>query len=338
MSVMAALYRNRCSLTGLCPDEDIDGVLPDLVDNFMRSSHSVSSKQLPEPKHLASKILGIEREAVLHWLVQACDIMNFHESILYTTVLLLDRYCAADGVMLSMDRIQKILMAVLCTVIKVCAVQDELGFDDPEFRSLREILAHLCHGQVPFKDILRAEYEVLKALDFKVSTPSALDFLDVLSTPLSLPSESLDTCVPRSLADFLLQLSLFNISVHYQHPHVILAAAALYVALVTLGASPELIQSLLAGVTSTGLDMQDATACIGECAYQLHGLWLDFAQSKGATVPSLMKKLCRGKWNQEMFLHPPALGLLPYSAMALSGGGAAPVDADGQAPEVTRLR
>lgn len=334
LSIMAALYRSRCSTTSLCPEEDIDGVLADLVDSFLHASHSVSVQQLPEPKHLASKILGIEREAVLHWLVQACDIMNFHENILYTTVLILDRYCVADGVMLSMDRIQKILMAALCTVIKVCAVQDELGFDDPYDRSLREILAHLCHGQVSFTDILHAEYEVLRALDFKVSTPSALDFLDVLSTPLSSPSESLDTCVPRSLADFLLQLSLFNISIHYQYPHVILAAAALYVALVSLGASPELIQSLLAGVTSTGLDMQDATVRIGECAYQLHGLWIDFAHSKGTTVPSLMKKLCRGKWNQEMFLQPPALGLLPYSAMAMSGA----LDAEGKAPAVTKLR
>lgn len=334
MSIMAALYRSRCSTTGLCPEEDIDGVLADLVDSFLLSSHRISVQQLPEPKHLASKILGIEREAVLHWLVQACDIMNFHENILYTTVLILDRYCVADGVMLSMDRIQNILMAALCTVIKVCAVQDELGFDDPHDRSLREILAHLCHGQVSFTDILHAEYEVLKALDFKVSTPSALDFLDILSTPLSSPSESLDACVPRSLADFLLQLSLFNISIHYQYPHAILAAAALHVALVTLGASPELIQSLMAGVASTGLDMQFAMVRIVECAYQLHGLWIDFALSKGTTVPSLMKKLCRGKWNQEMFLHPPALGLLPHSAMAMTGA----LDAEGQAPAVTRLR
>ncbi|CAE8643848.1 unnamed protein product [Polarella glacialis] len=327
MSSVARLFEGRNGFSSGCPEEDIDSVLAELVDSFLRSSHISSQKSLPCPRILAAKLQGIEREAVLHWLVQACDIMSFHESVLYSTVLLLDRYCATEGVHLSMDRIQKVLMAVLCTVMKVIAVQDELIYDDgsrDEFQysgplPLRDVFTHLCYAQVPFEEILRVEYEVLRALQFNVSAPSVLEFLDVLSAPLTSPSDPPDSCTPCSLASFMLQLSLFNVSIHYQHPHVILAASALYVALVSLRASPDLIEALMTGVTAACPEVSDVTSRIGSCACQLHGLWLDFAASGGAAVPSLMKKYGNGRrLSKELLLRPPALGTLPELAAKLA--------------------
>jgi hypothetical protein len=322
LSPVAQMFQGRASPSSGVPDKDIEAVLPELVDGFLRSCHLSSQRHLPCPKTLIAKLQGIERGTVLHWLVQACDIMNFHDSVLHSTVLTLDRYCATEGVQMSMDRIQRVLMAVLCTILKVTSVQDELGLDDSTWESygpmpLRDMLAHLCHGQVSFRDILHEEYRVLTALKFEVSAPSAFEFLDVLTAPLGSVGE-VQGCTPRSLAHFLLQMSLFHVSLLYQYPHLVLAASALYVAMVSLRVPCEIIATTLSGVAEACPEVSDVIVRIGHCSCQLHSLWLEFAMSGGTTVPSLMIKLGAKRLSKEIIMRPPPLAALPESALQIA--------------------
>lgn len=167
--------------------EDMDATVLDVASSVLQWSHVSSQQHLPSGDGLAQRLAGatVDREAILTWLVQACDIMHFQENILASTVLTLDRYCWVAQEQLSMDCIQKVLMAVLCVVLKVISVQDEICQSMP----LRGLLRHLCREQVPLEQILQYEQRVLRALKFEVSTPSALEFLDTLFALLGFSRE-----------------------------------------------------------------------------------------------------------------------------------------------------
>jgi len=77
------------------PDEHIDSLLGDLVHDFMQNSHKESQRHLPTPEQLAASLGLSQRESIIEWLVQACDIMRLHDGVLLSTVLMLDRYCAS---------------------------------------------------------------------------------------------------------------------------------------------------------------------------------------------------------------------------------------------------
>mmetsp|Transcript_25527 Transcript_25527/g.48284 ORF Transcript_25527/g.48284 Transcript_25527/m.48284 type:complete len:606 (+) Transcript_25527:138-1955(+) len=307
MSSVAAYFeasRKRSSRHN--SEEEIDVVLGDLVDSVLLACHCESQRNLPTEVDLHARLSSAQRESILIWLVQACDIMRFHEAVLYSTVLTLDRYCAAAREPLPMDRMQKVLMAVICTVLKTCAVADEVCMP------LRDLLVHLCRRQVQFEDILMMEHQVLRTLQFRVSATSPLDFLDALCVPL-LAGEPAEGSPGRCLANFLLQLSLFNAPLHYRRAHAILAAAALYVALCTLQMAPALVVALLKDVTMTCSEIMDVCNQVGACAAELHAMWIDFASVQGTKVPCLLRKFASRHLHEALLLNPPP-NSLPHPA------------------------
>jgi len=294
---------------GYCPEDQIDLVLGELVDSFLHSCHQESQRHLPSAADLHARLSSGQRESILVWLVQACDIMRFHEAVLYSTVLTLDRYCAASQEPLPMDRMQKVLMAVICTVLKTCAVADEICMP------LRDLLVHLCRRQVLFEDILAMEHQVLKALRFQVSTPSALDFLDALCVPL-LAGESPEGSPIRCLANFLLQLSLFNAPLHYRRPHAILAAGAIYVAICSFQAARVWLGSLLNDVATACPDITDVCSQVVACAGELHTMWISFASVPGTQVPCVLHKFASRRLHEAVLLSPTTTGLLNPAVVA----------------------
>lgn len=293
------------------PEDQIDLVLGELVDSFLLSCHLESQRHLPSAADLHARLSSVQRESILVWLVQACDIMRFHEAVLYSTVLILDRYCAASLEPLPMDRMQKVLMAVICTVLKTVAVADEICMP------LRDLLVHLCRRQVMFEEILAMEHQVLNALRFQVSTPSALDFLDGLCVPL-LAGESPEGSPIRCLANFLLQLSLFNAPLHYRRPHAILAAGAIYVAICSFQASGVWLCSLLNDVSTACPEIVDVCSEVVACAGELHAMWLSFASVPGTQVPCVLQKFAARRLHEAVLLNPMPNGLLTPAAIASS--------------------
>jgi len=302
------------------PEEDIEAVLDDYADDFLRASHEESQRHIPSVETISASIQESDRESILNWLVQTCEIMRFHETVLYTSILTLDRYSALSRSTLQMETIQRVLMAVMCTALKTCAAQDHFCGAMP----IRELLGHLFRQQANLAEIFATERQVLRVLDFAVTAPSVLDFLDVLSSPLAAPPVAggkpmVVASVYRSLANFLLQLSLFNVTVHYGHPHVILAASAVYVALCTLQASPfAALRNLLGDVSVACPDMKDIADQVATCTFELHGLWVAFAMSHGATPTSILRKFAGVRLHNQLILSPPPIGMLPHPGAVLA--------------------
>jgi hypothetical protein len=144
------------------------------------------------------------------------------------------------------------------------------------------------------------EQKVLVTLGFQVSTPSALEFLDVLSVRLEPGGAKL-----QCLANFLLQLTLLDANMHYMYPHLILAAASLYVALRSLAASPHLFGILLQDMSSACPNMRAPHKHLASCANGLHSLWVEHANSHGTRSPYLLAKFSGSRYHAVALLGPP---------------------------------
>lgn len=201
-----------------------------------------------------------------------------------------------------MESMQKVLMAVICTVLKTCAVSDEVCMP------LRDLLLHLCRGQVRFEEILVMEHRVLQTLHYRgLFAPTALEFLEAFKIPLThCFGDAVDAGDAFDLANFLMQLSFFNASLHYGYAHSVLAASALYVALCHLQCSPVVVQNLLTNVAAICSDVTDVPALVMTCGTQLHAIWLDFVAVQGNRVPCLLRKFSSSRLHMTVLLGPPA--------------------------------
>lgn len=217
-----------------------------------------------------------------------------------------------------MERMQKVLMAIVCTVLKSTVVADDVNMP------LKDLLVHLCRRQIDFEEILRIERRLLQALNFEVTAPSVLEFLDALSVPITVPGESVENGTARCLANFLLQLSLFSAPTHYSHPQAIVAASALYLALATLRAEPAQFRSVLHDVSVACEEIPDVPSRVAECALDLQELWLDFASSRGDRAPCLLKKFGGVRLHEATLLSPPPAGSLPHPSLYLSSNWPSP--------------
>lgn len=209
------------------------------------------------------------RQETLVWLVQAFDVMHFQDSLLFDVVLLLDRYYACEALLHGGEphggESQRKLLAAVYIALKTGSSMDTQV-------SLKQLVAHdLGKDQIPFEDILDAELSILQKLRFRVGTPSAHDFLETLDTRLKHEYAS-DACL--NLADFLLQLSLSDASLHYKYSHAILAASALALALYATQAPSSAFVALVEDLSLHCPAMPVPHAEMVECCDALHQLWI----------------------------------------------------------------
>lgn len=254
------------------PEARTDATLSDVVDSALRSLHQVSQRHKPSVQGLMEGFPPPNRQEMLVWLLQAFDVMHFSDSLLFDTALLLDRYYAQqpreDGAAL----MHRKLLAAVCTALKTGSpleVQQQLP-------SLRHIVTHLAHNQVPFDEVLQAELCMLRKLRFQVGTPTSKEFLEAFAARLGADRVGTATA---ALADFLLQLSLVDAPLHYRYPHAVLAASALGLALHATRAPSSAYAALLEDFSLHYADEQRGEHQQGErqlvqCMAALHMLWL----------------------------------------------------------------
>jgi len=250
------------------PEDRTQASLADVADSACRSLHHASQKHKPCAKMLLEGLNMADRQETLVWLVQAFDVMHFSDSLLYDTALLLDRYYAClPREDIRSGESQRKLLAAVCMALKT-------GSNAETQLPLRQVVTHLGHGQVPFDEVMSAELAMLRKLRFDVGTPTARDFLEALSTRLSVFRVS-DAC--RSLAEFLLQLSLMDAVLHYRYPHAVLAASALYLALSTTrapaAAHMALLEDLALHCPEAALPTCPSSSSLAQCVAALHSLW-----------------------------------------------------------------
>lgn len=128
-----------------------------------------------------------------------------------------------------MGYVRQALLACICIVLKEsdstwiyrklpCAGE----------RSYEVLSDHLSRQEVPFHVIVETEREVLLTLNWSVTVPTTFEFLNalVLRFVKKWSTEDLRSYKLYNLANFLLQLSLFDAEMHYKFPHLMLAASA----------------------------------------------------------------------------------------------------------------
>jgi len=227
-----------------------------------QSCHKQSERHRPHADAVLSSITELDREQVVRWFFQACELHQLQDQVLYCATLLFDRYSAKMPAPLNIERIHLLACALLSIALKVTGGTDE----STKPWKLRKILDNLCQKRFSVKVVFLAECEVLHCLGFEVSSPTSFDFFSELVAPLRPPAlpalaavagadsaaEDAVTTPAVYIATFLLQLSLLDVRVHHQYPHAALAAGAIYIALWCTGACPVQTLALLREVTPLG--------------------------------------------------------------------------------------
>lgn len=230
-TVKTTLERLR-SLSGDFVEYAADAALGDLVHKIMRSCHLQSERCIPDAKAVLKNLPAKEREQALQWLFQVAAGVNFQDSVLHLSVLLLDRYVATLSHPVPLEHLQLVIVAVLSIALKMN------GAVDPNSRPprLQDVLVHIVQNRFSIHQIFSTEHDVLRALGFAVSQPTAADLLDTFLIPHKPAHQPASQQSPMSspvqcMAQFLLQLSLLDAPLHYRYSQSVLAAGALYVAL-----------------------------------------------------------------------------------------------------------
>jgi len=261
---------------------------------------------MPDVPRLCARFRDAERGPILNWLIQAFHEMQFHESLLFVAISLLDRYCALAQSDAPISR--SVLMAVISTSLKTQAVQDEVCAT----MHFREQLSFMCHNQISSEDILTTECEVLATLEFNVTVPTVFDFIDILSFPLlsyegNGNEEMAAACPPRSMAHFLTQLAVFDGRLYYRYPHLVLAAAAMGLALAVFQALPSVYRTLMADVSlACHSDVTDLMGAVGACSDEVLSLWQIAVAQNFENQLGLFRKFSAARLNQALLLRPPA--------------------------------
>jgi hypothetical protein len=248
------------------PNEAISASLAEVADSLMQTEHVLSESVRPRATDVIMSITPQHRGELINWMLLAFDVIHFDDSMLHSVVLTLDRYCARRASPIEVTAMQKLLMAAVCTEMKLASESDYP-------RGHRErLLAHLCHGRLSTAAILKAECDMFCGLGFVVGTPTPVTFLREFA--MLLDEAGTDNNQALQLALFLLELALFEPEVQYHQPHVILAAGALSAALRALDAPSAQRETLVGDLPIYCPDLHSIEDAVLDCEESLLKHWV----------------------------------------------------------------
>nr|USW07963.1 cyclin A1-1 [Crypthecodinium cohnii] len=226
--------------------------------------HDQSQQHQPNLERLLESFPAVDRRETMDWLVQAFEVVGFPDSMLYASALFLDRYHAsrARSEVPARESHRQLLAAVVLAL--KTDTRDDLRF------TLKQVVSHLGRDRVSFRDVVSTELKMLSCLRFTVSTPTALEFLEVLSTRVSHYDQRV-----VALAEFLLQLTLGDAVVHWGHSHSVLAASTLSMASLTLQVNPDALTSIREDLCVLCPQLEEPAVDLVRCCADLHALWVE---------------------------------------------------------------
>jgi len=248
------------------PSKALSASLAEIVDSVMQTEHVLSESARPRAADAAMAITPQHRGELINWMVQAFEVCHFDDSMLHSIVLTLDRYCARRASPIEATAIQKVLMAAVCTEMKLAS---ESEYPHGHWQ---DMLAHLCHGHLSRAAILKAEFDILRGLGFVVGIPTPVTFLREFATRLD-EAGTVDNQALQ-LALFLLELALFEPEVQYAQPHMILAAGAMSAALRALDAPATQREGLVEDLPIYCPDLHSMEDAVLDCEESLLKHWL----------------------------------------------------------------
>mmetsp|Transcript_32280 Transcript_32280/g.74573 ORF Transcript_32280/g.74573 Transcript_32280/m.74573 type:complete len:490 (-) Transcript_32280:141-1610(-) len=229
---------------GLSEREDerraASGSLPGGTRGLLQVLHKSAERHRPSARAVLEQMGAEERVLSVDWLLESCQSMHFQEVVAFSAISCLDRYIAWYGSVVPITGVQALVLAVVSIALKLHGMSQVAA-------SLREVLAHLGRHAVPIESILLQEREVLQALRFEVSTPTAIEMLGLLSRRCqrrATKDRACDFCAACldpfvwHLAEFLLHMALREAHVLYAYPSSVLALAAVLLAWGQAGIRP----------------------------------------------------------------------------------------------------
>eukprot|EP00927_Polykrikos_kofoidii_P080068 TRINITY_DN76934_c0_g1_i1.p1 TRINITY_DN76934_c0_g1~~TRINITY_DN76934_c0_g1_i1.p1 ORF type:complete len:539 (+),score=66.34 TRINITY_DN76934_c0_g1_i1:103-1719(+) len=320
-SELSLFFGSLCRMRD--PEARANGSLKDVVDSVCRSKHQASQKYKPFVPALLRGLSSADRQEKLVWIQQAYEAMHFNDILLFDTSLTLDRhYACVTGVESRMTAQCKLLAAVGLSLKTRAPAEAQIPF--------RNLVANLGRNALAFEDVLAAELAIVESLGYMVGTPSPQDLLESLGTRVRAPR----VC---SLAEFLLQLTLVDVSLHYRYPHTVLAAGCLILSLYALGAPSAahlaVLEDLAVYCSTDAVQTNKATAAMMsktgllQCCGALHSHWVQSAspQNQNKYTQQVIKKFSGPRHNTVSDTAPPALPpmSLPTPAVGVRSPGVA---------------
>eukprot|EP00930_Biecheleria_cincta_P038764 TRINITY_DN26639_c0_g2_i2.p1 TRINITY_DN26639_c0_g2~~TRINITY_DN26639_c0_g2_i2.p1 ORF type:complete len:524 (+),score=63.74 TRINITY_DN26639_c0_g2_i2:105-1676(+) len=251
----------------------------DVADAVFKSEYEDSLRARPSAADVARGVPANVRGQVVSWLATVCDVLSLDDLFLHGTALTLDRFAAAVAIPCPESLLCRYTLAALSTEIKLTANKDD--FPNEYFTRL---LDHVSHGQEPISEIMKAEYEMLRTLEFKIGHPNTLCFLRGMAIRISRPPVSPSGEIWLGTSRMLIELALYDVGLQYNHHPVVIASAALSAALFA-GAGPSgsnasfdelrtqrarVLEDMSSYCVDAGLSSQFAA-----CERQLLTLWRD---------------------------------------------------------------
>lgn len=257
-------------------------------------------------------------QETLCWLLWALGALSVPDSVLFDAVILLARYYAMLPAREVPANEQQQLLAAVVIAMKVQT-------RELEARGVPEIVAALQMGvraeaKHSFESVMQMEMTMLQAFDFHVGTPTAHDVLEMLCL-----RDGAD--VPwRILAQFLLQLTLGDVSLHFGYSPGVLAASCVALALWSTCAPSADFEILQEDFAASGAGDMDSLA---GCRFDIHQLWTrSVVWTPGQplwTCTNYARFLCAKFGRAGLALAPPASPppqITPPRNQAGRGGGA----------------
>mmetsp|Transcript_102035 Transcript_102035/g.288102 ORF Transcript_102035/g.288102 Transcript_102035/m.288102 type:complete len:523 (+) Transcript_102035:126-1694(+) len=220
MSSLAALLEEGRSVDA-APVEPLHMALADVADSVMQQEHVLSERMKPCAANLAKAIPRRVRAMLITWMVQAFGAFQFSPSLLYGTVLTLDRYCAALAAPMETAFFGEVVLAAICTEMKM---SNQNLFPTGYWQ---RVIKHFCQDRYELTSILRTEHAVLERLGFEMGVPTSFDFFTGLSLRFQAPELGEGARRWVKLGTMLLSLALLDPDLQYRYSHAILAAGAL---------------------------------------------------------------------------------------------------------------
>lgn len=242
--------------------------LSDVADSVMRAEHEQSERYKPRAADLSRGMSPQARNALISWMVDAFEALQFTDDILHSCVLTLDRYYAQCESQIELLAMQKVLLSVLCTELKLQSVHNG------KCLYWQQLIGHLCQGRLGLPAVMKMEMEVLSSLKFVVAVPTPLNFLHGLGIRLQEGTSTSEAQRWLSIALFLLELAMFEPALQYGYDHAVLAAGAVGAALQACAAPSSKHEYVLEDLAAYCPTLSNAQETVDACEEELLTLWL----------------------------------------------------------------
>ncbi|KAJ8298065.1 hypothetical protein KUTeg_024596 [Tegillarca granosa] len=197
-------------------------------------------KNRPKPGYMKKQpdITNSMRSILVDWLVEVSEEYKLHRETLFLSVNYIDRFLSQMSVQRGKLQLVGAASMFIAAFIQMKQLVSKL-FSINVYSKYEEIyppdvgeFAYITDDTYTKKQVLRMEHLILKVLSFDVAVPTSNWFCEHLLNESNVDEKT------KSLAMFLVELTLVELDPYLKYPPSMIAAAALCLARFSLGMEP----------------------------------------------------------------------------------------------------